>query len=122
MEKITLNDDQEYTLTINYARLYILKKERKTDYERYWSACKEFGEKGGDVIFAALKIVHVAYLCGLIKKTTIREEHPEVRDGAGFEEFMGLTEDYSPIEMLNIAKELISPKKKKASGTHSDEK
>lgn len=122
MGKITLNTGEECNLTINFARLHILKKERKEEYKEYWKAIQEFGKKDGDSIFAALQIAHTAYLCGLIEKATPYEAHPEVHEGADFVEFMGLMEDYTPIEVLNLAKDLISPKNKAASGKPSEEK
>lgn len=96
-------------LTLSFINLYKLKAKNKADYDAY----NAIMVKGPKDEFDNLRILHTAYLCGLI------DQNGNTDGAMDFEEFMAeVTPDRE--YLAQAIKALIAPKKAQASATHSN--
>lgn len=99
MLKMTLENNEEVELTLNFARLLKVKNHNKKIYEDFMTALKN---TDFDIVFDSLKVLYIAYLCANSDKL----------DGTMSEsEFIDLVPmDFAIIN--GLVAELIQPKKK----------
>lgn len=122
MVKLRMKNGEEAELTLGYARLYILKKAKPQIYKAYCKSYIAVGkEEEFDVVFDTIQILYTAYLCGLITEAKPGTRSQELSNAPGFEQFMEMLPQDDIITLLNTMKELVSPKKTKASGIPSGE-
>lgn len=105
-EELELQNGEKIKLTLNFARLLMLKNKRRDAYEEYNK--QYFEEKNRDATFSAITIVYTAYLCANIDQLDDDKLMSK-------QEFMeNIPQSFTLIN--KIATNLTDPKQKKISG------